>query len=102
MPKTEAQLLKRDAERNIAEELLQSVKEMAAGKSGTIHNISQSEIVAARLSTGMSQDKFADIMGVSVKTLRSWEQGIRNPSGAARTLIKIAQQHPRILKKVAG
>jgi putative transcriptional regulator len=39
-------------------------------------------------------------MGVSVRTLQDWEQGRRQPSGAARTLITIAEQQPKVLKQV--
>jgi putative transcriptional regulator len=41
-------------------------------------------------------------MGVSVRTLQDWEQGRRTPSKAARTLIKVAKQHPEILRELAG
>ena len=40
-------------------------------------------------------------MGVSVRTLQAWEQGKRNPSGAAKTLLRVAETHPEILRKLA-
>lgn len=57
--------------------------------------------LAARARTGLSQMQFAGLLGISVRTLHDWEQGRREPSGAARTLLKIASQHPEVLKDVA-
>ena len=58
-----------------------------------------------RNKTRLSQDKFAALLGVSVKTLRSWEQGQRNPSGPSRALLKLIAADPehatRTLKRVS-
>lgn len=51
--------------------------------------------------TGLSQDQFAALLGVSVRTLQDWEQGVRAPSGAARTLLMVAGKNPRALFEVA-
>jgi putative transcriptional regulator len=48
----------------------------------------------------LSQADFANLLGVSVRTLLDWERGRRQPSGAARTLITIAEQQPKVLKQV--
>ena len=50
----------------------------------------------------LSQALFAELLGVSVRTLQDWEQGRREPSAAAKTLIKIAELHPHLLKKIAA
>ncbi len=50
---------------------------------------------------GLSQSRFAELLGVSVRTLQEWEQGRRMPSGAARTLLLIAERNPRALVDVA-
>lgn len=101
MPKPEKELLQRDVSRDLGAELLQSVREMSAGKKGRVTQISPSWINEARLGTGLSQSAFAELLGVSVRTLQDWEQGRRQPSGAAKTLLKIAKQHPDVLVEAA-
>lgn len=54
-----------------------------------------------REKTGLSQARFAELLGVSVTTLQEWEQGRRAPSGAARTLLLIAAKNPHALLDVA-
>jgi len=84
--------------RDIGAELLQSVKEMKAGKAGRSQRVEISPVADARLKTGMTQAAFANIMGVSKRTLQEWEQGRRKPSGAAHTLLKIASTRPEVLR----
>jgi len=50
--------------------------------------------------TGLSQQKFADVLGVSTRTLQGWEQGRRKPSGAARSLLVIAKRRPEVLREL--
>lgn len=57
---------------------------------------------AARAATGLSQAEFARLLGVSVRTLQEWEQGRKQPSGAAATLLKMARRHPQALLELAG
>lgn len=45
----------------------------------------------------MSQENFAAMLGVSVRTLQEWEQGRRKPSGAAKSLLKVASYAPEIV-----
>jgi putative transcriptional regulator len=56
--------------------------------------------VAARASTGLSQAEFAKLLGVSKRTLQEWEQGRKQPTGAAKSLLKIALKHPNILREM--
>jgi putative transcriptional regulator len=97
---TEKKLLVRDAKRDIGAELLASVLEMKAGKAGRIHRIPLSEVTQARAKSGLSQSQFAQVLGVSMRTLQEWEQGRRKPSGAARALLSIAAKRPDVIRDV--
>jgi DNA-binding transcriptional regulator YiaG len=57
------------------------------------------DIAALRRFTGLTQTQFAQAMGISVHTLRNWEQGRRKPDGPAIGLLRIAARHPRILRE---
>ena len=79
--------------------LLQSVREMKAGKFARVTQVALNEVVEARQSTGMSQAEFASALHISKRTLQEWEQGRRSPSGAAQALVRIAKRHPDVLKE---
>ena len=95
---TKTELAAYKAKRDLADELLQSVREM---KSGQVHVV-WSPVIEARKKTGLSQSQFAALMGVSIRTLQGWEQGRKQPSGAARTLLAIASTNPKAVLAVAG
>ena len=97
---TEKQLRDRDAKRDLGAELLQSIREMKSDKGRVVAKIEVPPVVMARMKSGLSQTEFASLLGVSVRTLQDWEQGRRQPSGAARTLITIAEWQPKVLKQV--
>ena len=97
-PLTDKQLRAYEATRNLAAELLESVRQMKAGKTQVV----LSPAVEARERTGLSQSQFATLLGVSVRTLQGWEQGRKQPSGAARTLLAIASTNPKAVLAVAG
>jgi DNA-binding transcriptional regulator YiaG len=59
-------------------------------------------VAATRQKLGLSQSGFAELLGISVRTLHHWEQGTRKPSGAARVLLKVAEKHPEIVLKAAA
>lgn len=96
-PLTKAQLAAYEAKRDLAAELLQSVKQMKSGQT----RVAFSPVVEAREKTGLSQSQFAALLGVSVRTLQGWEQGRKQPSGAARTLLAIAAVNPKAVLAVA-
>jgi len=96
-PLNDAELAAYEAQRDLAAELLRSVREMKAGKTEVVLSLA----VEARLRTGLSQSQFAALLGVSVRTLQGWEQGRKQPSGAARTLLTIARTNPKALLAVA-
>ena len=79
--------------------LLQSVREMKAGKFARVTQVAINEVVEARQNTGMSQAEFASALHISKRTLQEWEQGRRSPSGAAQALVLIAKRHPDVLKE---
>jgi putative transcriptional regulator len=81
----------------LGEKLLESIRQMNAGLGTVVY----SPIIAARQNSGLSPAQFAALLGVSVRTLQEWEQGRRQPSGAAKTLLKVAQRHPEVLRELA-
>ncbi|MDE3021730.1 MAG: helix-turn-helix domain-containing protein [Pseudomonadota bacterium] len=81
-------------------DLLDSARQMKSGKAIRKTEVKLSTAAEARTRIGMSQSEFALLLGVSVRTLQDWEQGRREPSGAARTLLKIATQNPEVVKAV--
>jgi putative transcriptional regulator len=89
-----------DAKRHVGAELLQSVRGMKAAKGKAVAQIAAPEVVTARMSSDLSQSEFAQLLGVSVRTLQDLQQSCRTPSGAARILIAIAQQQPKVLKQM--
>lgn len=97
-PLSKSELAAYEATRDLAAELLQSVREMKAGHVQVV----SSPVIEARKKTGLSQSQFAALLGVSVRTLQGWEQGRKQPSGAARTLLAIASTNPKALLAVAG
>lgn len=84
------------------EDLLESVRQMKAGKAARVTEVSLSPVIEARIAAGLSQSQFAELMGISVRTLQDWEQGRRSPSGAAKTLLRVAKNHPEALREVAS
>lgn len=87
------------AKRDIGREILEGIREIKRGIYGRVTNIPSVSSIRER--TGLSQMRFAQLLGVSVRTLQEWEQGRRAPTGAARTLLLIAANNPAALRKVA-
>ena len=80
------------AKRNIGLEILEGLREIKRAEHGRVTKVPS--VAGVRERTGLSQAEFARLLGVSVRTLQEWEQGRRSPSGAARTLILIAEKNP--------
>ena len=57
------------------------------------------DIVALRRFVDLTQLQFAEALGISVHTLRNWEQGRRSPEGPALALLRVAARHPRVLRE---
>ena len=83
-------------------DLLTSVRQMKAGKAARITNVKIPSIVAARNTLGLSQSRFAELLGVSKRTLQEWEQGRRTPNGAAKTLLRVVERHPEVLRELSA
>ncbi|MDP1610829.1 MAG: helix-turn-helix domain-containing protein [Sulfuritalea sp.] len=125
---TDKALQARDAKRDIGAELLQSVRDMKAGRWGrktTIEirpdgsvrrrielpggKVAKDEILtgarwallSARSSSGLSQADFADALGVSKRTLENWEQGRAEPTGPAKVLLNLVVKYPDTVKRLA-
>lgn len=93
---------------DVFEELLESVRqggEILRGEREPSREFGAKEPDARRIrrSYGLSQERFAKLMGISVATLRNWEQGRRSPEGPARVLLRVAAKHPEaVLDVVSG
>ena len=90
------------------EELLSAVREGGAilrceKKPSRVFLISEPDVRQVRERFGLSQVKFAALMGISVGTLRNWEQGRRKPEGSARVLLRVVAKHPEaVLDSIKG
>jgi putative transcriptional regulator len=83
-----------------------SMRRIITRRDGTVEKdhiipAGDTSVRAARAATGLSQARFASLLGVSVRTLQEWEQGRKSPSGAAATLLRIAGKRPDVLKELA-
>jgi putative transcriptional regulator len=93
--------------KELFDELLQSVNEAAAIERGKLKPSRSFEIKTAndvarvRNRLGLSQNKFARLLGISENTLQNWEQGRRKPAGAAKVLLKVAARHPQMILEAA-
>lgn len=81
-------------------DLLASVKQMKRGEAARITKVPLSAAAEARAQVGLSQQDFANLLGVSARTLQDWEQGRREPNGAAKTLLRVAVAHPEVLREL--
>ncbi len=84
------------------EELLASVKEggsILRGEQEPSRQFQIEPLDIKRISEGykLTQEQFAAMLGISVRTLRNWEQGRRVPEGPARVLLQVAARHPEAI-----
>jgi putative transcriptional regulator len=87
--------------RHLGKEILEGLEEIRRFKSGEIRlrttTLSEpSPPKEIRENLSLSQEAFAGLLGVSVRTLQDWEQGRRSPRGPALALLRIAEQHPEV------
>lgn len=76
----------------------------AKGRKGAVivHEPESIDVKAIRKKTGMSQQKFCTAFGISLGTLRHWEQGLRSPRGPARVLLKVVDHMPSAVIQAIG
>jgi putative transcriptional regulator len=84
---------------DLFKELLDSAKQGAAILRGEmppsrVFRVEQVDIKQVRAQLELTQKQFAAMLGISVATLRNWEQGRRAPEGPARALLRVAAKHP--------
>jgi putative transcriptional regulator len=102
-----------ERKRDLNAELLEAIREVKTGRTGHVWRIERRAdgtlrrklvlpVAEIRKRTALSQSEFASVLGVSVRTLQDWEQGRREPSGAARTLLAIASRHPGVLMEAVA
>ena len=94
------------SDRDIGLEILNGIQEIKAFKAGELDLKTRelSEPASAkeiRQQLKLSQAAFAGLMGVSLRTIQDWEQGRRKPSGPAKSLLRIAEQHPEVFTQLA-
>ena len=84
---------------NVLLESIQQGEKIVRGKAkaSRLFQLKDPDVPEIRRHIGLSQEKFAQLLGVSVATLRNWEQGRRKPDGAARVLLCVAAKHPQIV-----
>ena len=93
--------------KELFDELLESVREGGAILRGerqasrTFH-FDELDVRKLREEYGLSQPKFAALMGISVGTVRNWEQGRRRPEGSARVLLRVLSKHPKAVLDVVN
>jgi len=94
------------SERNVGLEILEGIREVKAYKDGKGNLVTRelsdpSDPKTIRRRLNLSQAAFAGLMGVSVRTVQDWEQNRREPSGPAKSLLRIAEQHPEVFLHIA-
>jgi len=90
------------SKREIGQEILDGLREIKSFKSGDggklvtrkLKDPSSAKVIREKLA--LSQDAFASLMGVSIRTVQDWEQGRREPQGPAKSLLRVAEQHPEV------
>ncbi|TSH68236.1 helix-turn-helix domain-containing protein [Acinetobacter sp. RF15A] len=96
---TEKELEAFEATRDIEAEILQGIDDMLADNAAKRTVITETDVALARRKAQLTQEQFAKLLGVSKRTLESWEQGVRRPSGAATSLIRLFIVDPTFVKE---
>ena len=88
-------------DKELFDDLVESIKDAGAylrgEKAAAVHFANEPDPKEVRTRLGLSQEAFARLLCISVKTLQNWEQGRREPTGAAMRLLQVADKHPEVL-----
>jgi putative transcriptional regulator len=89
-------------EEKMFDELLESLRQAKAimkgkMKPGRVFKYNEPDVQAIRKKFNLSQADFATLLGVSIGTLRQWEQGRKKPGGPERLLLMVAAKHPEVI-----
>jgi putative transcriptional regulator len=92
---------------DLFEELLEGARQAVAIRRGEmapsrVFEFEDVDVPKLRRRFGLSQPKFAALLGISVGTLRNWEQGRRRPEGPARVLLRVAARNPAAVLDATG
>ena len=87
-----------DGMKQFQNDLLGAVRDVKKSRAARTTTVVMARASEARTRVGLTQAGFAKLLGVSVRTLQDWEQGRREPTGAAQTLLRVAEQHPSVLR----
>jgi len=90
------------AKRDIGKEILDGLKEIKAGGGRRYRVTHPDEIRGIREGVGVIQQRFAQMLGISLRTLQDWEQGRRRPNQAAQSLLAVAAKRPDVMHEVFG
>lgn len=102
MGKSFKELTELDKSRDLMAELTEALGEMKAGKKAKVTKVEIPEAVQARQALQLTQAGFAELLGVSIRTLQEWEQNRRKPNRSAEVLLKIAIHNPDAIKAVTA
>jgi putative transcriptional regulator len=91
--------MKREAFESLVRSVRQAGKIRRGAKASRAFSFAPADVKAIRSKLGKSQTEFALMIGVSVATLRNWEQGRRTPDGPALALLRVASAEPRAVKR---
>ena len=84
------------------QDLFASVRQMRRDQAACVTKVKLPPAAEARAKVGLSQQDFARLLGVSARTLQDWEQGRREPTGAAKMLLRVAAMHPEVLLELSA
>ena len=86
-------------EQDLLEAMEQAVEFVTGKRKLLVRQVEVGRVAAARQRLGMTQDAFAAFLEVPLSTIRKWEQGARNPSGAARVLLTMIENEPNAVRR---